>query len=267
MKHLYLGPTFYYAEYPLTDTKGQVKEKVIVDLTFSTLVDLNKSNVNASVNKEDYFLNNTYLQQQQKIRTQNANKQWIALEKEMANPSSYLMPSSSKDTSSKNISSVPNYAWLCGCSPTAAGMVLGYWDNHGYSNLSTGSSLIRELATAMGTDWPGSGETWPWNIDNGIETVCNNHGYSNFDASNDYYVSWNEVKTEVNADNPFVLSMLNGGTGNGYTQSYDDHSVTCVGYYDGSNDYIYIHDTWDANNRHYLAFGSWTAAMATWVRP
>jgi len=261
MKPLYLGPTFYYAEYTLTDTKGKAKEKVIVDLPFSTVVDFNESNVSVPVNEKDYFFNDTYLQQQQEMRKQNANAQWTALEKEMAN-SSY-----STSSSSKTISGVPKYGWLCGCSPTASGMVLGYWASHGYSYLITGPDLVRELANAMGTDWPGSGSTWPYNIDDGIETVCNNHGYSNFDASNDIYVSWTEVKTEVNANRPFVLSMLNGGTGNGYTQQYGDHSVTCMGYYDGSSDYVYIHDTWDTSYVHYLAFGSWTGAMATWVRP
>ncbi|HOW15743.1 C39 family peptidase [Methanosarcina sp.] len=262
MKPLYLGPTFYYAEYALIDTEGKAKEKVIVDLPFSTIVDFNKSNVSIPVNEEDCLFNNTYLQQQQEIRTQNSNIQWTVLEKEMANSSSY-----STSSSSKTISGVPKYGWLCGCSPTASGMVLGYWASHGYSYLITGPDLVRELATAMGTEWPGNGATWPWAIDDGIETVCNNHGYNNFDASNDIYVSWSEVKTEVNADKPFVLSMLNGGTGNGYTQPYGDHSVTCVGYYDGSSDYVYIHDTWDTSNKHYLTFGSWTGAMATWVRP
>lgn len=80
MKSLYLGPTFYYAEYSLTDTKGKTKEKVIVDLPFSTIVDFNKSNVSAPVNEEDYFFNNTSLQQQQEIRKQDANAQWKSIE-------------------------------------------------------------------------------------------------------------------------------------------------------------------------------------------
>ncbi len=261
MKPLYLGPTFYYAEYTLTDKKGKAKEKVIVDLPFSTIVDFNESNVNVPDEKKHYF-NSTYLQHQHEIRKQDANTQWITLEKEMIDPSSY-----STSSSSKSIRGVPKYKWYYGCSPTASGMVLGYWASHGYSYLVTGYDLVRELASAMGTDWPGSGATWPYKIDDGIEKVCNNHGYNNFDASNDIYVSWNEVKAEVNANKPFVLSMLNGGTGNGYTQPYGEHSVTCIGYYDGNQDYVYLHDTWDTSNVHYLAFGSWTGAMATWVRP
>lgn len=33
------------------------------------------------------------------------------------------------------ISGVPAYAWYHGCGPTSIGMVLGYWDIHGYPNL------------------------------------------------------------------------------------------------------------------------------------
>ena len=37
----------------------------------------------------------------------------------------------------------------------------------------------------MGTS--DDGTTYPWNIDDGINKVLRNHGYSNW-ASNDYYV-------------------------------------------------------------------------------
>lgn len=261
MKPLYLGPTFYYAEYTLTDTKGKIKEKVIVDLPFSTIVSFNESNVNVP-SDEDYFFNSTYLEQQQEIRKQNANTQWSALEKEMADSSIYSISSSVE----YSISGVPNYPWRDGCSPTSAGMVLGYWDTHGYSNFPSRDYLIDALADAMGTDWPGNGATWPWDIDNGIETVCDTYNYPNFQASNDYYVSWTEVKNEVNANRPFVLSMLNGGTPVGGSNDYGEHSVTCMGYYDGSTDYVLLHDTWDTTTTRYLAFGSWTGAMATWVK-
>ena len=40
----------------------------------------------------------------------------------------------------KIISGVPAYIWRYGCGPTAAGMVIGYWDMHGYANLVPGDS-------------------------------------------------------------------------------------------------------------------------------
>ena len=38
------------------------------------------------------------------------------------------------------ISGVPAYYWYRGCGPTSAGMIIGYWDGHGYSNLVVGDA-------------------------------------------------------------------------------------------------------------------------------
>jgi len=225
--------------------------------------------VNIPKDEKGYFFNNTYLQQQQEMRKQNANKQWTALEKEMAGSSSY----STSSTVVKSISGVPNYIWRNGCAPIAAGMVLGYWDSHGYPNFPGKTTLIDELADSMGTsDWPrGYGATWPWDIDTGIQAVCVMHSYIDFDVSNIFNssVTWDAVKNEVNVNRPFVLSMLHGGTAVGNSQAYNEHSVTCMGYSDGdgNNDYLLLHDTWDNTTTRYLAYGSWWGAMATWVRP
>jgi len=253
---LYLGATFYYAEYPLLDATGKVKDNVIVDLTVPVVVDSKEQRMEIPIDEND-------LLQQQQLKKQEANELWDALEKKMMSghaTSEYPVSTLGLGW----ISDVPAYEWYLGCSPTAAGMVLGYWDSHGYSNLPSETSLIGELAEAMGTD--SSGGTSPWNIDNGIEEVCDDHGYGNFDASNDYYLSWSEVISEVNAGRPFMINMGDGGIGSGHTEPYGDHSVTCVGYSDYDEDYVFIHDTWDENT-HNLAFGNWNTAMATWVRP
>lgn len=105
-------------------------------------------------------------------------------------------------------------------------------------------------------------------IDNGIETVCNNHGYTNFDAVTDSTMSMSEVMTEINADRPFTVSMTYGGIGSDNTQPYGNHTVTCVGYADGTTtDVLYLHDTWDDNFVHGITFGNWGSVVATWVRP
>jgi hypothetical protein len=41
------------------------------------------------------------------------------------------------------ISGVPSYLWRHGCGPTAAGMVIGYWDGHGYDDLISGDASIQ----------------------------------------------------------------------------------------------------------------------------
>ncbi len=42
--------------------------------------------------------------------------------------------------SRKIISGVPAYDWRYGCGPTAAGMVVGYWDSHGFGDLVAGDA-------------------------------------------------------------------------------------------------------------------------------
>ncbi|KAF5430822.1 Peptidase C39 like family protein [Candidatus Methanophagaceae archaeon] len=265
MKPLYLGATFYYAEYPLIDARGEVTDSVVVDLTVPVIVDFKELQVEIPIDEKE-------LLQQQQMKKQEANALWDAIEEKVkVGVTATPKISASSRSEWKVINDVPNYPWYRGCSPTAAGMVLGYWESHGYPDFPTGTEgriLIDELADAMGTwDWPIHGWTWPWDIDNGIEEVSENHGYSNFDASNDYWMSWSEVKTEVDADRPFVINMLQGGTGSGHDKPYGDHSVTCRGYYDSDENWVFIYDTWDDTGSHTLAYGNWWMAMATWVVP
>lgn len=44
------------------------------------------------------------------------------------------------------IAGVPKYLWYRGCGPTAAGMVVGYWDMHGYSALISGNSSVQTVS-------------------------------------------------------------------------------------------------------------------------
>lgn len=41
------------------------------------------------------------------------------------------------------ISGVPAYYWRYGCGPTALGMIIGYYDEHGFSDLFTGPSMTQ----------------------------------------------------------------------------------------------------------------------------
>ena len=146
------------------------------------------------------------------------------------------LPSDVAYTAQYTIPGVPDYQnnWFTGdndCAPTAGACVLGYWDSHGYNNLITGSAdyslnpdgvteLVDFLKTDMG--WTSSGTAID-NIPTGIEATANNRrGYS-FSADNDDSVSWNDIRTEIDSDRPFVFSILHP-----YYGSY--HSVAGVGY-------------------------------------
>jgi len=170
-KPLYLGATFYYAEYPLIDDRGEVVDCVVVDLTVPVIIDLDATPVEVPMDERD-------LLEKQQMRKQEANALWDALEEKMKT-TSLEGPASSRGLGW--ISGVPAYLWRCGCAPTAAGMVLGYWDGHGYPNFPGETTLIDELADAMHTGVPPRpyGGTYDIDVAPGIEEVCVNHGYGN----------------------------------------------------------------------------------------
>jgi hypothetical protein len=257
-KPLYLGGTFYYVEYSLTNSTEKVSETLLLDLVTSQTISLEESESFAVTSADS--IDSKLLEQ----KKSEANELWSSLEEEM----SFRGIVSSNMRSSRSVSGIPGvpyYDQVRGCSPTAAGIVLGYWEDNGYSSLPDGDPLIEELADAMNTD--SNGNTYTRNIDDGIEDVCSDYNYNNFDASNDYYLSWSEVKSEINADRPFMINMQNGGQASGRNQEYGDHSVACFGYVDSSTDYVVLHDGWSGTSNHYLTFGNWLSAVATWVRP
>ena len=51
------------------------------------------------------------------------------------------------------IGGVPSYTWYRGCGPTAVGMVIGYWDEHGFDDLVDGdaSTQTDEVKNMMST--------------------------------------------------------------------------------------------------------------------
>ncbi|MDY0386813.1 MAG: C39 family peptidase [Methanolobus sp.] len=261
---LYLGGTFYCMEYSFVDAKGNVVKKELVDLTTSKMMK-GDENQDENLSKMKELFDTKENEKIQQIKKKEAKEQWDSIESRMSNN----FESSVSTRSIGWISGVPLYEWRAGCTPTSAGMVLGYWRNNGYSELPIGTTLIDELASEMGTyNWP-EDATWPWDMDNGIKAVCDNHGYSSISASNDYLLSWSDTKNQIDNGRPFVLSMTYGGVGSGYEEDkpYGMHSVTCIGYSDGTENYVFLHDTWDTENHHYLVFGDWVAAMGTWVVP
>jgi YD repeat-containing protein len=53
-------------------------------------------------------------------------------------PRDYRMTAASITTTSVMLDNVPAYTWSYGCSPTAASMIAGYYDHHGYPNMYAG---------------------------------------------------------------------------------------------------------------------------------
>ncbi|MPM57822.1 hypothetical protein SDC9_104645 [bioreactor metagenome] len=251
---IYGGATFYYTEYNLQDSKNTTKKKVIVDLVTSKIINEDAENTSASIDKIE------------PVESDEIEGAWNNLENRISMENNGLEAVVIKATS-KNLSNVPYYsANTAGCAPAAGAMVLRYWDLNGYPNLPSGNTLISELATGMGTY---QGSTNPSTIDDGIEIVCSDHGYTNFNAitySGTMYMS--NVVSEINANRPFVLCMYGAGARVGGSDDYGDHAVTCMGYYyQGTTQYLNLHDGWDTSTAHYITYGNWDDAIPVWVRP
>ncbi|MBN1345349.1 MAG: hypothetical protein JXQ73_21835 [Phycisphaerae bacterium] len=54
------------------------------------------------------------------------------------------------DAGETTITGVPGYAWRHGCGPTAVGMVLGYYDGHGFDDLFPGSASTQTADVDQG---------------------------------------------------------------------------------------------------------------------
>jgi hypothetical protein len=261
-KLLYLGGTFYFAQYPVTDAKGNAADPVIVDLSDNSVVDLEQL-------EKSYPVNSDEQKAREAARVKSANQKWDVLTGDAA---SDLVPSTRASTAygSKSIPGVPLYSQPLNnyCAPTSAGMVLSYWDSHGYPNIPDNSyTLITELGTAMSTST--STGTYIYNVDNGMNTVSSNYGYgSQLSFSEDGWVTFSDVTTEVNANKPFVLNMLGGGTAYGRSQAYGDHTVAVIGYESySSGNYVVVQDTWTPLTAVSLAFDNWLGAVADYSRP
>ncbi len=148
------------------------------------------------------------------------------------------------------------YDWSYGCSPTAAAMLLSYWDYLSLSSASNYAKLVdyyfqrwdgiqgeidyqvpntnKELAIAMNTDTVVDGGTDRDNIVPGYASVCNTTNGYNF-ACTDHGEStvatcWAWVVNDIDAGRPIHISI-------------PGHSECCVAYQ--VSDYtIGVHNTW-----------------------
>jgi len=262
-KLLYLGGTFYYAQYPVLNSQGTTVEIKTVDLQDNSVVNLTEQAKLHPVNADELLTQNTE-------RAKKANQMWTSLEVNNGTTSMAAAQVVSATVGSKTIPGVPLYSQPLNnyCAPTSAAMVLSYWDSHGYSNIPDSSaSLISELATAMGTST--SSGTSIHNVYSGMNTVSANHGYgSRLSFIEDNWITLSDVTTEINANKPFVLTMWGGGTAYGRSQAYGDHSVAAIGYESySSGDYVVIQDTWTPLTAVSLSYGSWLGAIGAYSRP
>ncbi len=150
---------------------------------------------------------------------------------------------------------MPFIDWSYGCSPTAAMMLIAYYDYRSVVASSKFPFMVvntfdrwdgiqeeqdyyvcgthRQLAIQMDTDTIYEGLSYTWNIDDGLEAVTNGSCGYNFDVVNRYDLPWTYLKREIDENRP----VLN--------HSYNlEHTFCAVGYNDATNKII-VHNTWD----------------------
>ncbi len=144
-----------------------------------------------------------------------------------------------------------------GCVPVAASMLLAYHEGAGFLEKE---AYIDDLHEDMNTNDAGS--TFPTKIDNGFNKF--DTGNNSYNGRNIYIWSHpNFVKSEIDAERPFLLNMTSGDQADDRNQNYGNHSVCVVGYDQGGDELI-LHDTWDYSS-HHLDWGSWLVAAYTKV--
>lgn len=261
---LYLGSTFYYARYPLLDPDGKTTDHVYIDLNDQSILDpKNQSALPATATQKTLAHDSA--------REREAEAQWDSLlniSPQAATSLSQMVPQA---VGSHYIPGVPLFSQPQSnyCAPTSAGMVLSYWDSNGYPNFpDNGVTLINELAGAMLTTTLLG--TNIYLVDNGMNSVGSNHGYSSnqLHFEEDNSMTFSEVVSEVISNRPFVLNMLGGGQAYGRNQAYGDHTVAVMGYESySSGDYVVIQDTWTPLTSISLSYGNWNSALADYSRP
>ena len=169
--------------------------------------------------------------------------------------------------------SMPFYDWSYGCTPTAAAMLLAYWDvtslfeswkyagfvqyhyqrwdaidNGGEWDYNV-ANLQLMLALAMDTDTL-SGTTMPHMMDNGYKEVCNDILPYSFNIGTHYSLHWTRTKEEIDAGRPLHIDI-------------SGHSVCAIGY-NSSNNKVYTHYTWEPE---IVSISRWSMLHLVTVHP
>jgi hypothetical protein len=201
-----------------------------------------------------------------------------------------------------SLSSVPAYNWYHGCTPTAVGSVMGYWDVHGYPNLFDASgwdavsltSNVQDqisspahnakydptpdnaslpvpaktsIADYLGTskDPLGYGSTYVSNIIGGMTSYASNRGYASTATQYTYLLGVFGLTWSK------VTSEINAGRPMVFNVDSDgngsnDHSVPVIGYDDrGSGGKWYgFYTTWSEDETIQWAQFRGTSSSYAW---
>jgi len=129
----------------------------------------------------------------------------------------------------KTVSGVPSYEWYYGCGPTAGGMIIGYWDAHGYPDLITAGD---------GTN------SWDDNQE-AVKAMIASEGHID-----DYWGTDADPPTHTDNCVADFMEASRDPLANGESYAYmqDDGLVgyaNYMGYGDADGDYVWYNHLWD----------------------
>jgi hypothetical protein len=203
---------------------------------------------------------------------------------------------------------VPNYAQADfyggnDCGPTAAGMLLGYYDATGWACLMPGGDPYYSGAASPGVVSTVGllAEALPYSsifgmapiagqdsIGEGVVQVAAARGAGSWTFDEDFTLDYGKIAADLNADRPVMMALLgNGGTftwANGATAEVDWHWFTVMGYRyeltgemadgvcvpDGESDVFFdLRTGWQDGGNEVVTYhvGFWDDAVAVHVRP
>ena len=188
------------------------------------------------------------------------------------------------------IPEVPSYIWYHGCGPTAGGMVIGYWDAHGYEALipgtndwSSNNQAVKDMIASPGhiRDYVPTPDRVPTDNDpfhvddcvadfNRCSRDPNEHGYSLFSKQDDGTSGYAAFRGYDLASG-YSLAFFNDTFWGQFVSEIDagrpvelltdsnadgltDHFVTAIGYDDAEDARRYAcYNTW-THNVHWYDF-------------
>jgi len=133
-----------------------------------------------------------------------------------------------KSSSNVVISDVPAYVWQHGCSPTSLGMVIGYYDSHGYPNLIEGdaSTQTNQVDNAIANSKHYDDYSLPMdqNMDNPIADKSETGGAHDSNCIADFLqTSWSQKGLTYGQSR---VSMKESALRNYIREQYPDVSTT-----------------------------------------
>jgi hypothetical protein len=163
-----------------------------------------------------------------------------------------------------------------GCVVLAGGLVVEYWDRHGYSGLVDGQGkrrqsdgdirdLLDDLRGHMSTTCVGTeGSTSPGRADDGLDDYAAARGYGGFTTRN-YLVGnrvWSRLRSQIDSGRPVVLHLFPNMTfwGRFTSIATTKHAVAVYEYEDKSGS----SDDWICSMHGYVCTDSSTMCTEGW---